>query len=96
MANVSLPVCCVGEVPELRLHTHYFSATEVAELIYCILLLLFLKIALDYGGIWSRSVKNILRKRFGDFWREDPGKASKRLLEGILSTLTIASHRSRT
>ena len=48
MANVSLLVCRVSEVPKLRLHTNYFSATEVAELIHCILLLLFLKVALDY------------------------------------------------
>ena len=48
MANVSLPVSCVGEVPELRLHAQYFSATEIAELFHCILLRLFLKVALDY------------------------------------------------
>ena len=80
MANVSLLVSGVSEVPDLRLYTHCFSATEVAELIPCVLLLLFIKVALDYGGIWSRIAKNILRERFGDFG----GKIRERRQMGYL------------
>ena len=80
MANVSLLASRVGEVPELRLHTHWSSATEVADLILCVLLLLFIKVALAYGGIWSRNAKNILRERFGDFG----GKIRERRQKGYL------------